>query len=99
MMSLKGWGSYLSKKAQGFANHIKESHLDTEYALLVEFLCNPNETYVGGIHFFRSDKEGQLASGGLTNSHWEEYQEIEPRDRLGGYELVLAMLNNDWSKE
>jgi len=94
------WGHNQAKMAkrtaEGFADHIKGSNLDTEYALLVELLCDPGETYVGGIHFFLTDKNGLLASGGLTNSHWDEYKAIMPTDRNGGIEVLKLMLKNAW---
>ncbi len=94
------WGSNQAKMAQqsakAFASIVKERGIQTEYALLVEFLCNKNETHLGGVHFYLSDRAGLLASGGLTNSHWEEFEEIQPHDRQGGYEVVIRMLRRIW---
>jgi hypothetical protein len=94
------WGRDQSKMARqsaiAFASMVKEAGIQTEYALLVEVLCNTSETRVGGVHFFLSDQAGNLASSGLTNSHWEEFHEVQPHDRHGGYEVAIRMLRRIW---
>ena len=96
------WGHDQSKMAQrsaiAFASKVKETGIQTDYALLVEILCNTDETKVGGVHYYLSDKLGNLANGGLTNSHWEEFKEVQPHDRQGGYEVVIRMLRKDWKR-
>ena len=94
------WGINQAKMCQqsaiAFARVVKEDAIQTEYALLVEILCNANETGVGGVHFYLCDRNGQLANGSLTNSHWEEFKDIKPHDRDGGIEVALRMLSNNW---
>lgn len=51
-----------------------------------------------GIHFYLSDRRGLLASGGLTNSKWPEFQEVMPKDRQGGYEVLIRMLREEWKR-
>jgi len=96
------WGHNQAKMAQqsaiAFASTVKEAGIQTEYALLVEILCNKSETWVGGVHFYLCDRDGLLANGGLTNSHWEEFEEIKPHDRQGGYEVAIRMLRNQWRR-
>ena len=96
------WGYNQAKMAQqsaiAFATEVKATGIQTEYALLVEILCNSTETKVGGVHFYLSDRTGNLASGGLTNSHWEEFQEVQPHDRQGGYEVATRMLRRIWKR-
>jgi hypothetical protein len=86
------------QSAIAFATEVKATGVQTEYALLVEILCNPTETKVGGVHFYLSDRSGNLANGGLTNSHWPEFQEVQPHDRQGGYEVAIRMLRREWKR-
>ena len=94
------WGANQAKMAEqsatAFAAVVKETGIQTEYALLAEILCNPQETEVLGVHFYLSDRAGRLADGGLTNSHWEEFQQVKPKDRQGGYEVLVRMLRKQW---
>ncbi len=96
------WRHDQAKMAQqsaiAFASNVKETGIQTDYALLVEILCNTDETKVGGVHYYLSDKLGNLANGGLTNSHWKEFKEVQPHDRQGGYEVVIRMLRKDWKR-
>jgi hypothetical protein len=86
------------RSANAFASKMTVAGLQTEYALLVEILCDGTETRVVGVHFYLSDREGRLASGGLTNSAWEEFKEVQPRDRNGGYEVAIRMLEKAWER-
>jgi hypothetical protein len=96
------WRRNQAKMAQqsaiAFATEVKTTGVQTEYALLVEILCNSTETKVRGVHFYLSDRTGNLASGGLTNSHWEEFQEVQPHDRQGGNEVAIRMLRRIWKR-
>ena len=48
-------------------------------ALLVELLCNHDETAVIGVHFYLAERSGQLAAGGLANSHGADFQRLQGR--------------------
>lgn len=93
-----GQPKMVQRSALAFASMVKETGIETDYALLVEILCNPTETWVGGVHFYLSDRSGNLANGGLTNSHWPEFQEVQPHDRQGGYEVAIRMLRREWKQ-
>lgn len=97
------WGSNQAKmaqqRAQAFARAVKEAGIHTEYALLVEILCDARETRVAGVHFYLSDRGGLLASGGLTNSIWKEFKEVRPTDRQGGLEVLKRMLRKRWKQD
>jgi len=86
------------ESAKAFAARVKEAGIQTDYALLGEILCNARETQVLGVHYYLSDRTGRLANGGLTNSHWEEFQEVQPQDRKGGYEVLIRMLRRQWKR-
>ena len=94
------WGRNQAKMAQrsaiNFSDQMKEEEIQTDYALLVEILCNSSETNVGGVHYYLCDKEGNLADGGLTNSHWDEFHKVEPHDRNGGLAVAKLMLRKGW---
>ena len=96
------WGPNEAKMAQqsasAFAAKVKEAGIQTDYALLAEILCNTDETWVGGVHFYLSDRDGKLASGGLSNSDWEDFKQVKPHDRQGGYEVLTRMLRRDWKR-
>ncbi|MDP2359831.1 MAG: hypothetical protein Q8O14_03645 [bacterium] len=94
------WRIDQSKMAQesalAFAAKVKEQGIQTDYALLGEILCVPDESLVVGVHYFLADREGLLASGGLTNSHWEEFHDVKPVDRRGGGEVLTRMIKRIW---
>jgi hypothetical protein len=78
--------------AKAFGAWVAKTPPPTEYALLAEILCNPDETQVLGVHFYIAEVSGQLALGGLTNSHWDEFKRIHPVDRNGGLGVLKEML-------
>lgn len=94
------WGANQAKMAQrsanAFADAVRSAAIPTDYALLAEILCNPDETQVIGVHYFLADRTGLLADGGLTNSHRDEFQQVKPRNREGGYEVLIPMLRGNW---
>ena len=96
------WGMNQARMAQrsakAFAALVQKSSIQTDYALLAEILCNPDETQVLGVHYYLSDRNGQLADGGLANSHWDDFQQVLPRDRQGGYEVLVRMLRANWKR-
>ena len=94
------WGANQAKmakqSAEAFGAWVKQANIATDYALLVEILCNPNETKVMGVHFFLAEKSGLLAAGGLTNSHWDEFKRVKPVDRQGGLSVLKEMIKRRW---
>ena len=94
------WGIDQSKMAKqsaiNFCEQIKGDEITTDYVLLVEILCNASETEVRGVHYFLCDKDGNLANGGLTNSHWAEFEEVKPHSRQGGLAVAKLMLSSGW---
>jgi len=86
------------ESALGFGSRVGNAGLTTQYGLLVEILCNPAETQVIGVHFHLAERGGLLAAGGLSNSHWEDFQAVKPTDRNGGYEVLTRMLRKGWTR-
>jgi len=86
------------ESALAFASVVREDGIQTDYALLVEIICNVPETNVKRVHYYLSDPEGKIADGGIRNSKWEEFHEVQPRDRQGGYEVAVRVLRRAWQR-
>lgn len=80
------------ESAESFTSRVKMANVGTDYALLVEMLCDPGETRVLAVRYYLAERDGTIAGGGLANSHWPEFQQVLPRDRNGGYEVLVRML-------
>lgn len=86
------------ESALAFASVVKETGIRTDYALLVEIICNVPETNVKRVHYYLSDPAGMIADGGIRNSKWKEFHEVQPRDRQGGYEVAIRALRIEWTQ-
>jgi len=80
------------QSAKSFGAWVKQANITTDYALFAEILCNDSETKVLGVHFYLAERSGLLAAGGVTHSHWDEFQRINPIDRSGGFVVLKKML-------
>jgi len=87
------------ESALAFSAQARDARPQTEYALMGEILCNGNETHVFGVHYYLAERNGPLADGGLTNSHWDEFKDVKPTDRHGGCEVLMRMLRSGWKRE
>ena len=85
------------RSAEAFGAWVIQAQIATDYALLAEILCNPDETQILGVHYYLAEKSGLLAAGGLANSHWEEFERIKPVDRRGGFAVLKEMIQKRWS--
>ncbi len=88
----------LKESAYSFADQVGQMNIQSDYALLIEILCNRSKTHVGGVHFYLTNNLGELVSVGLNNSHWEEYKTIQPKNSHDGLEVAKLMLINFWVK-
>ena len=84
-----------SSKALGAQNNV--AGIGTDYALLVEIMILPNGL-PGGVHYYLSDPEGEIADGSFTNDHWDEFKEVQPKTPDDGYEVATRMLRRNWGK-
>ncbi len=82
----------LRQSATGFSAGITKANIETEYALLVEILGNGEETWVGGVHYYICNKNGEIVKLGLNNSHWEAFQQVNPKNRQDGMLVAVKML-------
>jgi hypothetical protein len=96
------WGMNQAKmnerSARAFAEQVKKDNIQTDYALLPEILCNGNETAVMGASYYLVDKQGQIVNSCLSNSDWENFRKINPKDSKGGIELIIELLREQWKK-
>lgn len=86
------------ESAKAFGEWVKQANIATDYALLVEILCTPEEDKVVGVQFYFAERTGLLATGGLANSHWDEFKQINPTDRHGGLSVVKLLIRSRWSE-
>jgi len=83
-----------SNSGRAFIEIIKSKKLDTDYALLVDILWFGRNVY--GVHFYLTDRDGRIASFGLTNSHWEEFKKVNPIGRSDGCTIAELMMKRLW---
>jgi hypothetical protein len=97
------WGMNQAKMSQrsanAFAVQVKQDMIPTDYALLVEILCNEVETNVFGVSYYLVDKEGKIADGSLSNSDWKDFKVVKPYNRLGGFAIAKRMILRNWKGE
>lgn len=86
----------LRESAAAVSEAVPGLQLDTKYALQVELLCNPQKTYVGGIHLYLLNQAGEYVDVRLSNSHWAEFKEIVPKSPQDGLEVAKLMIKNNW---
>ena len=85
----------VANSAKAFAVQIREASITTDYALLVEIMLLPNGE-PGGVHYYLSDPEGEIADGSFTNDHWDEFKAVQPKTADDGYEVAIGMLRRIW---
>lgn len=78
---------------------VKRTDLGTDYALMAEIVCNREETRVLGVYFYLADRFGRIASARMANKHHRQFQQIQPRDRDGGFLVLTEMIREGWISE
>ncbi len=69
----------LSVSIDLFTNYIKANNLpENTYILYPEFLKAGREMQVIAVHYCLLNNKGEVAMRGLINSHWEEFQKVNP---------------------
>ena len=87
----------VANSAKAFAAQVRKAGIATDYALLVEIMMSPNGE-PGGVHYYLSDPEGEIADGAFTNDHWDEFKEVQPKTAYDGLEIAIRMLRRIWGK-
>jgi len=85
----------VANSAKAFATQVRRAGIGTDYALLVEIMMSPNGE-PGGVHYYLSDPEGEIADGAFTNDHWDEFKEVQPKTAYDGLEVAIRMLRRIW---
>ncbi len=63
-----------------FVEYVKEQDLaENTYILYPEFLSAGQNTNTRGVHYCLLNSEGEVVIRGLLNSHWKEFQEVNPK--------------------
>jgi len=63
-----------------FAEFVKEANLpDNTYILYPEFYKRGKGSNIVAVHYCLLNNKGELAMRGLINSHWSEFQKIQPK--------------------
>jgi hypothetical protein len=66
-----------SESFADFAEYVTANPIETEYAILAEYLRLGRGGY-GGIHCYILDAQGRAVWGHLWNSHWEAFAKASP---------------------
>jgi hypothetical protein len=87
----------VANSAKGFAAQVSAAGIETDYALVVEIMMMPDGT-PGGVHYYLSDRKGELADGSFTNEHWDEFKAVQPKTPDDGCEVAIRMLRRTWGE-
>lgn len=87
----------VAHSAKAFAARVSEAGIATDYALLVEIMIMP-DGLPGGVHYYLSDPQGELADGSFTNDHWNEFKAVQPKTPEDGCEVAIRMLRRTWGE-
>ncbi|MCC6677378.1 MAG: hypothetical protein IT436_09555 [Phycisphaerales bacterium] len=76
--------------ARAFSDYIRMNPPGTDYAMFTDYLMGPG--VVGGVHFAICNRQGELVVVDFQNSHWPDFQSVNPRSREDCDRLVLKRL-------
>ncbi len=82
------------ESAAEFAAYLVANPVETKYGLLAEYLYG-GRGIPGGIHCYIIDSENRLAFEVLQNSHWSEFQEVNPQTVEDCTEVLIRVLRNE----
>lgn len=82
--------------AEAFAVWVREHPIETRYALIADYLLGDRAAV--GVHVFVVDAQGTIVHVSLWNSHWEPFQEVDPKTIDECTQVVLRGLRGQWSK-
>jgi hypothetical protein len=84
------------QSSKAFASQVKNDHIQTDYALLVEILCNNDETSVLGVSYYLVDKNGNVQEVTYSNPTGVDFKQVKPTNRYGGLEIAKRMMLRSW---
>lgn len=81
------------ESAAAFGAYVREHPIDTDYALMAEYLMGHSEA--GGIHMYVVDREGRLAWGLLLNSHHAGFAADKPKSVADATKLLAQVAREE----
>ncbi len=84
----------LRESAEDFAKYVVEHDIQTDYALLPEYLTGSSGG-VGGVHCYLLDAEGTVAYAMLLNSHHKPFYEANPQTVADCTTVLIGVLHDD----
>jgi hypothetical protein len=84
----------LRDSMEDFAAYVTEHRIDTEYALMAEYLILGTGV-PGGIHCYVLDAEGRSAHVVLLNSHWSAFSDANPQTTDDCTAVLIEVLRED----
>ena len=81
-----------------FIEFVKENSFpENTYILYTEFLKSGQNSNIRGVHYCLLNNKGDIAMRGLINSHWKEFQKVNPKTNedcvavfINGFEGKIA---------
>jgi hypothetical protein len=88
----------LNHSARSFSRNVSKKHISEEYALLVEVLCNNEETWVGAVNILICNNKGKMIRMQFNNSNHNHFSQINPKSPKDGAlvarNMLLVLLRN-----
>ncbi len=78
--------------ARAFRDHVRHNPPEADYALLADYMIGPQGGRVGAVHFVVCDRAGEWVIVDFQNSHWDDFQSIDPKTREDCGRLVAKRL-------
>jgi hypothetical protein len=92
------WGANQAKmfrdSAADLGNFVRQNPIQTDYALLPEYLIGGRELPVG-VHLYLVDAEGTVAYALLFNSHHQEFRDVDPQTVQDCTTILINRLRAD----
>jgi hypothetical protein len=86
------YGWLLKHSAKRFSKNVSKKNISEEYALLVEVLCNNEETWVGGVNVLICNNKGKMVRMQHNNSSHNHFSQVNPRSPKDGTLVARNML-------
>lgn len=84
----------LEESTDDFARYIADHPIETEYALMAEYLIGGRGLPIG-IHCYILDAQGRPADAVLLNSHWAPFADANPATLEDCTTVLIGVLRDD----